>query len=388
MKRDLLYVDDELDNLVVFEAAFEDDFNIHSANTAEEALQILDNHHIAVVVADQRMPGMTGTELFSIVRQRFPQTRRILLTGYTDPEAMAEAINEGQVFHFIKKPWDRAFLFSILVRAFQSYDLEIDNSALTNKLLVSERCAILGRATSRIAHEMGNLMCVLPLLEHIEDDYSDDEELLQMSRITRDTCERLTGLIDEMKDFVRFEQDEFPKAPILTSEIVYQLLPFIKFDESIPSDQVRLEVKTDAVVLANKVKLQQVLHNLIKNAGHVTREMPDGKIVLEVDAHGSEAVFSVSDNGCGIPDEIKDRIWEPYFTTKGEQGNGIGLDVCRRLIESHEGVISCRSRVGEGTTFEIRLPVLGAVTTPSGEAAKIKASSSTQNVPKLVMQGG
>ncbi len=388
MKRDILYVDDELDNLVVFEAAFEDDFNIHATNSAEKALQMLENELIPVVVADQRMPGMSGTELFGIIRQRFPQTKRILLTGYTDPDAMADAINEGQVFQFVKKPWDRGFLFSILVRAFQSYELEIENSALMNKLVVSERCAILGRAMSRIAHEMGNLMCVLPLLEHIEEDYSDDEELMQMSRITRETCERLNALIGEVKDFVRFEQAVFPKAPILLSEIVYQLLPFIKFDETIRSEQFRFEVKADSVILANKVKLQQVLHNLIKNAAEVTRDMPDGKILLEVDAKGSEAIVTVTDNGCGIPDDIIERIWEPFFTTKGEQGNGIGLDVSRRLVESHDGVIACRSRVNEGTTFEIRLPVLGASETPSNGPVDNKTSASNENAQKLVMQGG
>src|SRR5690348_8049209 len=125
MKRSILYVDDELDNLLVFEAAFEDDFNIFTANSGNEAIEILERESIPVVVADQRMPGMSGAELFGIIRQRFPQTKRILLTGYTDPDDMAAAINDGQIFHFVKKPWDRNFLFSIFLRAFQSHDLEI-----------------------------------------------------------------------------------------------------------------------------------------------------------------------------------------------------------------------------------------------------------------------
>jgi signal transduction histidine kinase len=300
---------------------------------------------------------------------------------------MADAINEGQVFHFVKKPWDRNFLFSILLRAFEAYDLEIQNSALMNKLTVSERCALLGRAMSRIAHEMGNLMCVLPLLEHIEDDYSEDAELMQMSRLARETCDRLNGLIGEVKDFVRFEQAIFPKVPIALSEVVYQLLPFLKFDESIPNDQFRLELKNDSTVLANKIKLQQVLHNLIKNAADVTRLRTDGQIVLEVDSQDSDAILRVTDNGYGIPADIIERIWEPFFTTKGEEGNGIGLDVSRRLIESHNGQITCRSRVNEGTTFEIRLPKLEA---PAGdeEFSKPAATANKAGAPTLVMQGG
>ena len=356
MNRSILYVDDELDNLLVFEAAFEDDFHIRTANSGKEALEILDTESIPVIVADQRMPGMSGAQLFAAIRQRCPETKRILLTGYTDPDDMAAAINDGQIFHFIKKPWDRNFLFSILVRAFQAFDLEIQNSALMNKLVIAERCASLGRAMSRIAHEMGNLVGILPLLEHIEEDYSHDVELMQLTKITRETCERLNGLIGEVKSFVRFEHGAFPMAAVTLSEVVYQLVPFIRYDESIPEEQFQFEIKSDATVRANKVKLQQVLHNLVKNAADVTRNLPNGKILLTVEADDSHAILRVTDNGCGIPEESLERIWEPYFTTKGDAGTGLGLDIARRLIENHDGVIHCRSQVGQGTTFEIRLP--------------------------------
>ena len=385
MRRDILYVDDERDNLIVFEAAFEDDFNILVASSAKEALEILDGDLIPVVVADQRMPGMSGTEFFGIVRGRFPQTKRILLTGYTDSDAMIEAINEGQIFQFVKKPWERSFLSSILVRAFQAYELEMENSALMNRLIISERCALLGRAMSRIAHEMGNLMCILPLLEHIEDDYRDDEELMQLSKLARETCDRLNALIREVKDFVRFEQATFAKAPILLSEVAYQLLPFLKFDDTIPHDQFRLEVKSDSMVVANKVKLQQVLHNLVKNAADVTRNLAEGKILLKVDASETDAILSVIDNGCGIPEEIMQRIWEPFFTTKGENGNGIGLDVSRRLIEGHDGVISCHSQVNQGTTFEIRLP---RIETPESTDNAIPNAASLSSVGRVLVTQG
>src|SRR3990172_10425328 len=273
----------------------------------------------------------------------------------------------------------------MLVRACQAYDLEIENSALMHKLIVSERCAILGRAMSRIAHEMGNLMCVLPLLEHIEDDYSNEAELMELSRITRATCDRLNGLIGEVKDFVRFDQAVFPKAPLLLSEVVYQLLPFLRFDSSIPDQQLHLSLKSDSLILGNKVKLQQVLHNLIKNAADVTRDLADGKILLEVRAQGSEALITVTDNGAGIPEEILERIWEPFFTTKGEAGNGLGLDVSRRLIENHNGTICCTSCLHQGTTFEIRLPKLERSGSPGEQSVDEAASVVGPPAHTLVM---
>ena len=136
MKRDLLYVDDEPDNIVVFEAAFEDDFRIWSATSGQQALEVLEQTPIPVVVSDQRMPAMTGVEMFSIMRRRYPHIQRIILTGYTDPEGMIDAINQGQVFHFVKKPWERPFLLSVLIRAFGWLAL-LSNRGLVNTWLAA-----------------------------------------------------------------------------------------------------------------------------------------------------------------------------------------------------------------------------------------------------------
>lgn len=357
MKRDLLYVDDEPDNIVVFEAAFEDDFKIWSAESGRQALDILEQTPIPVVVSDQRMPAMTGVELFSIMRHRYPHIQRIILTGYTAPEGMIDAINRGQVFHFVKKPWERPYLLSVLIRAFQAHDLSVANSALTEQLVLSERLALLGQATARLAHEMGNHLCLLPLVEYIEDNCRNDDEMLELARMARDSVKRLTELVHEVKTFTQFQQQEFAKQPLSLSEVVHELLSFLRFDKAVPFQQIAIETRSDPVVLGHKLKLQQVLLNLIKNAGHAIRGTPGGKIVLTVAADENEAMLQVADNGCGMSPAVQARIWKPYFTTKGEEGTGLGLDICRKLIDSHGGRIAFSSVAGKGTTFEIRLPL-------------------------------
>ncbi len=97
-KRDILYVDDEEANLFVFEAAFEDHFQVHLAASAAQALAMLEELPIPVVVADQRMPEMTGVEMFRQLRQKHPHIQRIILSAYSDSEAIINAVNEGQVF--------------------------------------------------------------------------------------------------------------------------------------------------------------------------------------------------------------------------------------------------------------------------------------------------
>jgi signal transduction histidine kinase len=357
MKRDLLYVDDEPDNIVVFEAAFEDDFKIWSATSGQQALEILEQTPIPVVVSDQRMPAMTGVELFSIMRRRHPHIQRIILTGYTDPDGMIEAVNQGQVFHFAKKPWERLYLLSVLIRAFQAHDLSVANSALTDQLVLSERLALLGQATARLAHEMGNHLCLLPLVEYIEDHCRDDAEMLELARLTRDSVKRLTEMVHEVKAFTQFQQQEFAKQALSLSETVHELASFLRFDKSVPVRQIVTDIRSDPVVLGHKIKLQQVLLNLVKNAVHAIRGKPDGKIGLTVASDARDAILQVADNGCGIPPDVQPRVWEPFFTTKGKEGTGLGLDVCRKLIDSHGGTITFSSAAGKGTTFEIRLPL-------------------------------
>lgn len=357
MKRDLLYVDDEPDNLVVFEAAFEDDFKIWSAGSGQEALTILEERPIPVVVSDQRMPAMTGVELFAIMRRKYPHIQRIILTGYTDPEGMIDAINQGQVFHFVKKPWERPFLLSILIRAFQAHDLSVANSSLTDQLVLSERLALLGQATARLAHEMGNHLCLLPLIEYIEDNCQNDDNMLNLARLTRDSVQRLTEMVQEVKSFTQFQQQEFAKQFLPLSEVVHELVSFLRFDNTVPFQQILIGTRSDPVVLGHKVKLQQVLLNLIKNAAYAIRGNPEGKIVLTVTSEGDEAVLQVADNGCGMPPEVQTKIWEPFFTTKGKEGTGLGLDISRKLIVSHGGTLTFTSTAGVGTTFEVRLPI-------------------------------
>lgn len=356
MKPELLYVDDEEGNLVVFEAAFEDDFQITLAHSAEEVLELMEERAFAVVVADHRMPRMTGVELLEILRERHPLTKRILLTGYTDPAAMIDSINRGQVFHYVRKPWERHELLAILRRAFEAHDLEIANQTLTNQLIAADRLATLGQATARIAHEMGNQLCMLPLLEVMQGEFAGNPRMQKIAGFATQTYERLVALVEEVKKFVRQEHEEFDRRPLALDELIQELVSFLRFDRKIDVTRVHAQLRDTPAVLGNRFKLQQVLTNLIKNASDAIEGREDGWIRISLQQDGDRVRIDVSDNGCGIPDSIAERVWQPFFTTKGANGNGLGLDVCRRLVESHGGSIACESVCGAGTTFSISLP--------------------------------
>ncbi|MEN8256416.1 MAG: ATP-binding protein [Thermodesulfobacteriota bacterium] len=136
-KLKLLYVDDEEVNLSNFKMAMKRHFSIITALSAKEALDSFAEHDdIALVVADQRMPGKTGTELLGEIRELNSDTVRIMLTAYSDPADIMEAINTGEVYHYLTKPWKEEILLDILSKGSEKYRLTKENKSLVEQLTV------------------------------------------------------------------------------------------------------------------------------------------------------------------------------------------------------------------------------------------------------------
>lgn len=129
----VLYIDDERINLLAFKSSFRRIFDIHVAPSAEEGLKILQNYPIEVVIADQRMPGTTGVDFFESILSTHKNPIRILLTGYSDINAIIDAINKGHVYQYVTKPWNEYELKLTIENAYHLYQLKEQNSKLTTK---------------------------------------------------------------------------------------------------------------------------------------------------------------------------------------------------------------------------------------------------------------
>ncbi len=135
----ILYVDDEHDNLTAFKAVFRRHYQIFLAESGAEAIQILEREKIDLIISDQRMPKMTGVQLFEKIKDLYPDILRIVLTGYSDLQAIIDAINKGKVWHYISKPWDVNELKLIMDKALETYTLRLKTKALEkekNELLL------------------------------------------------------------------------------------------------------------------------------------------------------------------------------------------------------------------------------------------------------------
>ena len=121
-KINVLYVDDELNNLNSFNASFRRDYNVFIATSGTEGLEILRNNKINVIITDQRMPEMTGVDFLVQVLKEFPEPVRLLLTGYADMTAVIDAVNKGKIYYYLTKPWDEQMLKIVIKNAFELYD--------------------------------------------------------------------------------------------------------------------------------------------------------------------------------------------------------------------------------------------------------------------------
>jgi len=137
----VLYVDDEENNLIAFKASFRRDFKIFTALSALEAKEILAKNNIQVLITDQRMPVTNGSELLRQAVKENPDQMRILLTGYSDFDALTDALNEGKIYRYIQKPWDDTELRNVIIEAYEIY---------INKKRMLERSIILEKTNEQL----------------------------------------------------------------------------------------------------------------------------------------------------------------------------------------------------------------------------------------------
>ncbi|MDQ1281645.1 MAG: hypothetical protein QG670_2910 [Thermoproteota archaeon] len=228
--------------------------------------------------------------------------------------------------------------------------------ALEEKLKNSERLAYIGQTAGMVGHDLRN-----PLQSVEGAIYLAKEELKSIpENQARQSVHSMLDMIDEqvtymnkivsdLQDFVRPLTPKFEMVDI--KKLVESALSGMNFPENI---QVEKSLREDRAVL-DSVLMTRVLINLITNA---IQAMPKGgRLTLEIQREGNSIQFSVSDTGVGIPEDVRPKLFTPLFTTKSK-GQGFGLAVCKRIVESHGGEITFESAEGKGTTFSVRIPSL------------------------------
>ncbi len=132
----IIYVDDEENNLVSFKATFRTKYDVLTAISAADAIKLLKNNvDVAIIITDQRMPNMTGVEFLHSIIDEYPLPMRILLTGYTDINALIEAVNLGKIHHYLSKPWNEEELDKCIQESYAQYKKRINEIDLNDRLI-------------------------------------------------------------------------------------------------------------------------------------------------------------------------------------------------------------------------------------------------------------
>ena len=226
-----------------------------------------------------------------------------------------------------------------------------------NELIHQEKLATVGQMASGIAHEIRNTLGPIALVHLLKERHPDDDVLQEYAALILESHNRILSIIGEVKNYTTGQKPQQSQVEVSRHNLkvlLESVTNFLKFDKDVKRAEVTLTATENLYANVNLDRIKQVVINLVRNAAQAVPER-GGKIRVELAKQGEEAVISVTDNGCGIPEENLEMIWKPFFTTKKDTGMGLGLDICRMIIEQHSGHIECKSQVGKGTTMSVRL---------------------------------
>ena len=223
-------------------------------------------------------------------------------------------------------------------------------------LLQSEKLAAMGRLTSQIAHELNNpIYGIMNTLELLKTEIPPESKRRRILELSLSETQRLSEMLRNMLSFSKPEEEK--RKPIKINELVEGIL--LVMEKQMREVNINVETTFDSEipeVMASTNQMRQVMLNVIKNAKEA---MPKGgTLAVRTSREDDKVLIHVQDTGIGIPEEIRDKIFEAFFTTKQKvKGVGLGLSVCYGIIKDHGGEIKVESEEEKGTTFIISLPV-------------------------------
>ena len=223
------------------------------------------------------------------------------------------------------------------------------------QLMQSEKLAAMGRLTSQVAHEVNNpIYGIMNTLELLKTEIPSDSKRRKILEMSLSETQRLSEMLRNMLSFSKPEEEV--RRPIDVNELLEGIALFM--DKQMREANIDVETRFEREipkVMGSTNQLRQVLLNIMRNAKEA---MPQGGIVsLETVREDERVIINIKDTGIGIPEEIRDKIFEAFFTTKHEvKGVGLGLSVCYGIIKDHGGEIRVETEEGRGSTFSIILP--------------------------------
>jgi two-component system sensor histidine kinase/response regulator len=353
----VLYIDDEPDNLTGFKATFRMQYRILLAGNMVQATEHLEkNPDIRVIFCDQRMPGKTGVEFFEEIRTHFPHPIRILITGYTDIEAVIAAINRGNIFRYIRKPWIEQDIVSAIEEGNKFYIatsmLSVKNGEL--QMAYTE----LDKFAYSVSHDLrGPLTGILGAID-IARDMSDINEMKELLLLVEKSVFKLEDYISSMHDYYSSRRGELKIADIDFNQLAEELRDIYVIYTKTNKISFNITVNQPETFRSDELVIKMILNNLITNAiKYQKKQFQHKSIDLHIVVYDVIATITISDTGIGIPESHYEEIFNLFSrVTSHRAGSGIGLYNVKGALLKLGGNIEVNSVVDEGTTFKLTIP--------------------------------
>jgi len=369
----VLFLDDEESIIDGVQRLFmRESYGVFATTSPALAREALAKEKIKVVVSDYRMPDISGVKFLREVKEQYPDKVKILFTGYTDFLAAEEAINVGEVYRFISKPWKTAELLSTIRQCIEHYDLVLEAKTHKEELELSNKklkamYEMQKEFTSTVSHELRTPLASiktaidLVLKKMVGTINADQEEVLGRAK---NNVDRLKRLIDDILDLTKMESGKL-QMNFTINDINGVIKEVVESQRDVAASR-GLYLKTEfgeglPLLPFDSDRIIQVLNNLLNNAIKFSK---DGGVTITSAnrAQGNHVMVCVKDTGKGIGQKDLSRVFEKFQQVESggkneEGGTGLGLAICRQIIERHGGKIWVESKEGEGTRVSFILPV-------------------------------
>ena len=414
MGHQIAFIDDEPNVLEALKWVFKDEpYELSIFYSPSDLLNSLESQEFAVVVADQVMPEMEGIKLLQLVKEKCPATVCIIMTAHADLKIAINAMNQGNIFRFVFKPWDIVELKTAVKNAIDLYELKAEvhrlwkitkdqneqlldlNSKLKVKvveqnreirqtekernelevqLINAQKMEAMGTLASGIAHDFNNILSGIVGYSEVAMLLADkDKQVSNILGKILEACDRAKSLINQVLSFSRQNYQAHDEEPIQVAPIISEVVKLLKV--SLPENiEIKENInKNTGLIKASPTMIHQVIMNLSTNAIHAMKanggvlSIDLSTVKLDSESYqinndmkpGHYLKLTISDNGPGIPAETMEKIFDPYFTTKDKgEGTGLGLSVVHGIIKNYKGTISVNSEPNVLTTFEAVLPLM------------------------------
>jgi signal transduction histidine kinase len=357
MSVSVLLVDDDEDDFVITRSMLAEvpgaEYTLHWARSVVSGLELWRSGEFDVVLLDYRLGPRTGLELLKTIRESGSQVPIIVLTGQREQSIDIESLAAGATDYLVKGDFsaallDRAIRYSLAITAMNRRLLDEHK-----QLIQAERLSSVGLLAASVAHEVNNpLGGVMSLVRALRDNAVSEEKRAEYFDAIEDGLGRMRTTIRGLLDFSREQPPRMEPVPLAEMAIdCLRLLAATLRSKGIVSD---VSVCEQHSARGDRSRLMQALLNLLMNASDATPR--GGTINVSCESDANKVALVVTDSGSGIPQEIAQRVVEPFFTTKPSgHGTGLGLAIVQTIVKEHGGTMEIRSAPGQGTTIKLWL---------------------------------